>query len=321
MNLQGFAGRSGGRIRVVFRPNAMWRWPARARRIGRWLACITLAGGLAGCGGHPTAEYFDELQLKLRATGKLRTVAVADDAPYTAEDLARNFERVALHMESDVTVPGGESNWVVRPLRRWARPIRYSVLGSATTDKDRAEITELMGRISRLTGLEITEAETDVNFFVLITTPDERDEFEQEIAEINASVAETFNLWRRSPTLICFGSILLTRENRGQIVGAIVSIGSETRNLMREACIHEEIAQSMGLTNDHPEARPSIFNDDEEFALLTQHDEKLMRILYDPRLKPGMMAAEAMPIVQRIAVELVPGLPGAVESSAMNIAN
>jgi hypothetical protein len=248
-------------------------------------------------------------------------VAVADDAPYSPDDLALNFERVALHMESDVTVPGGEGNWVARPLRRWVRPIRYSVFGSATTDQDRAEIADLFGRISRLTGVEVTQAETDVNFFILITTPDERDEYQQEIAEINASVAETFKIWRRSPTLICFGSILLTRENRGQIVGAIVSIGSETRNLMREACIHEEIAQSMGLTNDHPKVRPSIFNDDEEFALLTEHDEKLLHILYDPRLEPGMTADEAMPVVRRIVREMAPGVSGTAESSAMSITN
>lgn len=298
-----------------------WRWAARARWVWRWLACLALAGVLAACGGHPSAEYYDELQLKLRATGKLRTVAVADDAPYSADDLALNFERVALHMESDVTVPGGESNWVQRPLRRWVRPIRYSVFGSATTESDRAVIAELMDRISRLTGVEVTEADTDVNFFILITTPDERDDYQLEIAEINASVAETFKVWRRSPTLICFGSILLTRENRGHIVGAIVSIGSETRNLMREACIHEEIAQSMGLTNDHPMVRPSIFNDDEEFALLTEHDEKLLQILYDRRLEPSMTAANAMPIVRRIAREMLPVAEGTADNSAMSIAN
>jgi hypothetical protein len=51
--------------------------------------------------------------------------------------------------------------------------------------------------------------------------------------------------------------------------------------------------------------RPSIFNDDGEFALLTEHDEHLLRILYDPRLKPGMTAEEAMPLVRRI----VAGIP------------
>ena len=43
----------------------------------------------------------------------------------------------------------------------------------------------------------------------------------------------------------------------------------------------------MGLPNDSPEARPSLFNDDLEFALLTEHDAILLRMLYDPRLRPG----------------------------------
>jgi hypothetical protein len=63
----------------------------------------------------------------------------------------------------------------------------------------------------------------------------------------------------------------------------------------------------MGLANDSPEARPSVFNDDEEYALLTTHDEMLLAILYDPRLKAGMGAAEAMPIVREIAAQRVGG--------------
>ena len=63
----------------------------------------------------------------------------------------------------------------------------------------------------------------------------------------------------------------------------------------------------MGLANDSPTARPSIFNDDEEFGLLTRHDELLLRMLYDPRLRTGMTIDEATPIVQTIAAELVGG--------------
>ncbi|MEL6700412.1 MAG: DUF2927 domain-containing protein, partial [Pseudomonadota bacterium] len=51
--------------------------------------------------------------------------------------------------------------------------------------------------------------------------------------------------------------------------------------------------------------RPSIFNDDEEFALLTTHDEALLRILYDPRLRRGMTERTARPIVAQIATEVV----------------
>jgi hypothetical protein len=71
------------------------------------------------------------------------------------------------------------------------------------------------------------------------------------------------------------------------------------------SCLHEEMAQALGLPNDSPTARPSIFNDDEEFALLTRHDELLLRILYDRRLQPGMTKKQAVPIVRQIAAELL----------------
>ena len=54
-------------------------------------------------------------------------------------------------------------------------------------------------------------------------------------------------------------------------------------------------------------ARPSIFNDDEEFALLTGMDEAMLRILYNPLLVPGMTEAEARPIVFDLAARLTGG--------------
>jgi hypothetical protein len=71
--------------------------------------------------------------------------------------------------------------------------------------------------------------------------------------------------------------------------------------------VHEEVAQGLGLPNDSPRARPSIFNDDEEFSLLTPHDEALLRILYDPRLTPGLTPEAARPMVRIIAEELMGG--------------
>ena len=88
---------------------------------------------------------------------------------------------------------------------------------------------------------------------------------------------------------------------------AIAVIRGEHPDLLRKSCIHEELAQGLGLPNDSPAARPSIFNDDEEFGLLTTHDEMLLRMLYDPRLRNGMDAVEAAPIVRQIATELTMG--------------
>ena len=90
-------------------------------------------------------------------------------------------------------------------------------------------------------------------------------------------------------------------------VQAVAVIRGEHPDLMRLSCVHEELAQGLGLANDSPRARPSVFNDDEEFALLTRMDEMFLRILYDHRLRPGMTEAEARPIVEVIAAELMGG--------------
>src|SRR6056297_2675042 len=84
---------------------------------------------------------------------------------------------------------------------------------------------------------------------------------------------------------------------------AIAWIRAEHPDLMRSSCVHEELAQGLGLADDSPAARPSIFNDDDEFALLTTHDEELLRLLYSPDLKPGMTPDEARPIIRRLLDE------------------
>ena len=259
---------------------------------------------VSGCSTRPSADYYEALVAKLRAKGKLRTETAPQDALYDTADLVRNFERIALHHEADTKKPGGEDNWTRNPLQRWSGPLNYSLFGSAVTAEDRTEVARLMNRIAGLTGLEITESETGLNFLILITTPEERDDFSADLAQLIPATAKTFDLWRQTPRLICVAHNLFSGENGNQIVTGLVSIGSETGGILRRACLHEEIVQALGLANDHPEVRPSIFNDDGEFALLTEHDEHLLRILYDPRLEPGMTVEEAMPIVRQIVAEI-----------------
>jgi hypothetical protein len=96
-------------------------------------------------------------------------------------------------------------------------------------------------------------------------------------------------------------------QNDGAYTKAVAVIRAEHPDLFRLSCIHEEIAQGLGLSNDSPLARPSIFNDDEEFGLLTSHDEMLLRMLYDDRLVPGMSSDEARPLIAEMADEIMGG--------------
>ena len=102
----------------------------------------------------------------------------------------------------------------------------------------------------------------------------------------------------------------------GEIFGAIIYIRSEIPESLLDACVEEELAQVLGIMNDDASARPSIFNDDQEFAMMTDHDATLLRILYDPALRPGMSMVEAMPIVHRI----VPGHAAAVADDHRKLA-
>jgi hypothetical protein len=182
---------------------------------------------VTGC-GRPSADDYAAFEAKLRGEGLLRTETAPEDAPFDADDLVRNFERIALYHEAEITRPSGEGNWESNPLQRWYGPLNYSLFGNAVTQADRTEVALLMDRIARLTGLEIAEADGESNFRILITTPEEREAISAELAQFVPTLAQTFDLWRGSTRLICVANILFSHENKNLIADGIVVIGSET---------------------------------------------------------------------------------------------
>nr|WP_243730758.1 DUF2927 domain-containing protein [Rubellimicrobium sp. CFH 75288] len=256
--------------------------------------------------------YYRRLQSDLLAQGLLRGDGGGADTPFTDTMLARNFMEIAFFDEFSET-EGGSLVPVRREsvLRRWDGPIRMQIeFGASVPEdqrrRDRASIAAYASRLSRLTGVPITLVDGGGNFHVAILSEDERRAWEPRLREIvpdiAASSVRTFvNLPRSTLCLV----IAFGRDGQPAYDRAVALIRAEHPNLLRTACIHEELAQGMGLANDSPRARPSIFNDDEEFGLLTRHDELLLRILYDRRLRTGMSAEEARPLVRQIAAELM----------------
>ena len=102
----------------------------------------------------------------------------------------------------------------------------------------------------------------------------------------------------------CLAMTSMSAGPNSEIKSALIIIRSELPKLMRITCFHEEIAQSLGLTNDSHLARPSIFNDDDEFATLTRLDKILLQILYDNRLKSGISKQNSFQLVRQIAKEI-----------------
>lgn len=250
-----------------------------------------------------------------------------------AEQLAQNFEKIGFSVEGD---PWGAKNrqddTVPKMLPRWQKPLVNQVFGLAADPNGfEVQAERVMQRLGRATGHVVrpadaasdSSADAKVDLLILhasdrvlelmifLQGPLNKDEDPERLKHkqgLAAQVAE----WRltRSPCTALFWFAKEASEDRspGELLFAIALIRAEMPDALLEACLEEELAQSMGLLADHEELRPSIFNDDQEFALLTRQDELLLKILYDPRLSPGMPPETAMPIVRQIARELTSGL-------------
>lgn len=265
----------------------------------------------------PTSEasaslrsYLGQVQTAQLSQGLLRQDGGGDDVPFTADMLARNFEQIVFYNEyaNDLSGLGRQS-----PLRRWEGPVRLDlVFGEAITRAQRMRDTETVrgyaARLEAVSGHPVSMLGTP-NFLVVIADEDDRaaalDVAASRLSGIDPSSLDPLRVLPRDT--YCAVAAYATGSAPYTYTRAVALIRTENPGLLRLSCFHEELAQGLGLANDSPEARPSIFNDDDEFALLTRHDELLLRMLYDPRLRPGMTAEEARPIVRILARELVQG--------------
>jgi Protein of unknown function (DUF2927) len=271
----------------------------------------------------PLTHLYADVEGQLTATGRMRRETAPADAPYSVDDLVRNFERVALFDEYvDVD---GKFQRAETPayLRRWDRPVRVAVMTGPSVQleeaaRDRANVAAFTNRLARLTGVDMAlTGGSDVNFLVLFMNNEERLAFAREVSMRFPSFAPAVTDAIADSTLdtFCTAYAFSNPGDPARYAAVLILIRAEHPPLTRLSCVHEEMAQAMGLPNDSPDARPSLFNDSLEFALLTEHDEILLRMLYDPRLRPGMTPEEARPILPQIARDAVSAERGQVRAA------
>ena len=125
--------------------------------------------------------YYAAAEAEIRAQGGMRTEYEPADAPFTKDNLARDFMRIAMFDEYQ-TVDGhyvaGESP---SNLRRYDRPIRVRVVnGASTADSDSqfnaSAVAQFTRRLGRLTGHDIRVANDreTANMVVFFLSRDEQ---------------------------------------------------------------------------------------------------------------------------------------------------
>ncbi|MEO1556310.1 MAG: DUF2927 domain-containing protein [Pseudomonadota bacterium] len=255
-------------------------------------------------------QYLAQVQSSQLTSGLLRQDGGGPDTPFTADMLASNFEQIVFFDEygRNGAPRGGPSD-----LRRWSGPVRIGIAFGPSVPpsqrmRDRADVRAFSARLARSTGHPVSTAGTP-NFMVVFASEDDRAETLDKIAPRLPGVTQTnLGALRDLPDdAYCAVAAYAGGADPTTYTAAVAVIRAENPDLLRLSCIHEELAQGLGLANDSPNARPSIFNDDDEFALLTNHDDALLGMLYDTRLTPGMGLDTARPIVRILAREAVQG--------------
>lgn len=265
----------------------------------------------AAPGQSALGAFYARLEADYRSRGLLRTDDGRRDVPVSAGRLAAIWTEVALREEDH---GGGAS--APAPLRRFAAPVALQVefgpsVPAAVRTADRAQVGALAARLAAAARHPIRllpAGAGGANFHILVLSEDERRAAGPRLAVLVPGIdAAAVRLITDMPPEIYCLALSFARDGGATLTEAVAVIRAEHPDLTRLACYHEEIAQGLGLAADSPRARPSVFNDDQEFALLTALDLLMLRLHYDPRLSPGLREREAAPIALAIASELAAG--------------
>ena len=208
---------------------------------------------------------------------------VAEERWQDEDYLIESFTKIALQREYDK---------VQNPkLMRWEKPIKvyfYSDLGDANFQKELLSVHS--AHLSYITGVPIhfVSRKEDANLFVIFTS------YAQMEDKVSIYMGPPDNYRTALNEAICIAQFKANRYSR-LIGGSIIIPVDYARQKSRFLdCIVEEITQLMGLPNDSNEVFPSIFNDVSIDSYLSPLDYLLLKLLYSPRLSPGMTVQQTL---------------------------
>jgi hypothetical protein len=211
------------------------------------------------------------------------------DGGRSVEQTVRDFDLIVFRNEY--------RDGVAQHLRKWATPIRVYIDSRAgDADLHRRLTKDHLARLAAISGHEIrlVHDRDSANLLAVFEHSSKLGELAEEL------FPDADKIRKIIANSVCIGRFYT--NGRHEIFKAVVIIPPDRAASKGKlpACVVEEITQVLGLPNDSSEVFPSIFNDRSVDDDLTEIDTTLIRLLYDPRLRPGMPREEALGIVRRI---------------------
>ncbi len=183
-------------------------------------------------------------------------------------------------------------------LRKWTQPLRYRFEHRTGDQALHEQISEThLQHLASITGLEIQPAdEQQANVEIIFSTEKLlSDELAEDMQIDSRAMRE--KLSRES---ICIANIRVNNSGEIQQARVIIPVDRARANAKLLSCVVEELTQILGLPNDSEQVFPSIFNDHSHDNVLSGLDEILLRLLYEPALKPGMSQQQVKVEIDRL---------------------
>jgi hypothetical protein len=199
---------------------------------------------------------------------------------FTARELIRGF--MALAFGSDLRIGAKPKG-----LRRFDRAVAVFIDSTASVDRTqamRAIVAEYGRAIPHLRAGLTTDAEKADIVLHLI---DEKDFAAALVRAFGAAIARDF-VSRTDPQ--CMTSVRSQRD--GVIVTSTSFIIADKGDAIFLDCAYHELLHAFGLSNHDQRNRWTMLNQNRSVGYLDVYDRALLTLLYDPRLQPGMGAAE-----------------------------
>ncbi len=196
----------------------------------------------------------------------------------TPGEVADAFREVALGSE----YPADPAQAANTRVRKWVSPITYRVEGSPTAE-DRAVLEGYFARLAALEGLpplRPAEPGEEANFLVTFLPPED---FLRACPNADAATNGHMTVWWND-------ALELTR--------AEVHIRSDIDQATRSPVILHELTQSLGMPQDSGRESSILYCGDLQVTQLSDLDWLLLRILYCPRISPGMDDAQCREIIE-----------------------
>jgi hypothetical protein len=235
-------------------------------------------------------EMFVAAAKRFRLAAAILALLCADSTlAFSDAELIDGFKRTVFGSE----YPGwGRQSKIVK---KFVAPVRVYVDDRSSARRG-GEVRRFARSLPRLIrGLELTTvgSAAEANFRILVI----------DRADYRATVAR--EVYGRPSSTFAPGKCLVrvVSTDSGISRSDAVIVADEGEFLFRR-CLVEETLQGLGPVNDSRALPESVFNDRSPHATFTRFDQRLLNMLYDPRVRPGMTKSEVAGILPAVAADV-----------------